>query len=136
PAIRDRLDRAVGRYIRMNAQRVTADEWLKCAPSDVKSIRRDVKSDRRAIELNRRAILKALDSIDRPAPLSGPGPRRRSRVKRRVDGDVREQLKAGKLTLSDLTDMTLKDFSKRFDCKMNMASEVRRAILRDPNLRK
>jgi hypothetical protein len=122
PAVRDRLDRAVGRYIRMNAQRVTAEEWLKRAPFDVKS--------------NRRAILKALDSIDKPPPFSGPGPGRRSRIKSRVEGEVREELKTGKLTLGELADMTLKDFSERFDCKLNMASEVRRAILRDPNLKK
>ena len=122
PAVRDRLDRAVGRYIRMNAQRVTAEEWLKHAPFDVKS--------------SKRKTLEALDSIDKPAPLSGPGAGRRNRIKRRVEGDVREELQTGKLTFGALTDMTLKNFCERFDCKLNMASEIKRAILRDPNLRK
>jgi hypothetical protein len=115
PAVRDRLDRAVGRYIRMNAQRRTAEEWLKRAPSDVKYNR---------------------NSTDKPAPFSGPGPGRRSRIKRRVEGDVRDELTAGKLTHGELTDMTLKNFCERVDCKLNMASEIKRAILRDPNLRK
>jgi hypothetical protein len=115
PAVRDRLDRAVGRYVRMYAQRITAEEWLKRAPFDVKS--------------NRRAILKALNSTDKPAPLSSPGRGRRADLAKQVEGDIRAELDAGTITLEKLGEMKLKEIGERYHCAKDTAHKVKKSIL-------
>lgn len=122
PGVRDRLDRAVGRYIRMNAQRITAEEWLKRAPFDVKS--------------NRRAMLKALDTINKPPPLSAPGPGRRAILAPQVEQDIRTKLETGELTIDELRNMKLEALGDKFGCGKNTASKVKKSILGNLNSRK
>jgi hypothetical protein len=124
PAYRTRLDRAIGRYLRMNAQRITAYEWLKrnTPAAYFGSYDRD-------------ALMAALAKIDQPTPAK-PGPGRRPDLAQRVERDVRANLSSGELTLQDFAGMKLKDIAAEYNCKINTASVVKSRILADPNLRK
>jgi hypothetical protein len=120
-AQRDALDRAVGRCVRMNAQRTAIDEWFKreAPPARFGAYDRD-------------ALLQALNKVDKQ-PSSSPGRGRRADLAKQVEQDIRAQLDAGTLTRDQLREMKLKDLGPRFQCGKDTASKVRTAILNSQN---
>ena len=110
-ALRNSLDRAIGRYLRMHAQRITVAEWLKRCPG----------------AHDRKALLKALADIDAPVvmPTAGKRPRLEQRIERAID----DACKTGELTEAKLADMLLKDFGERFGCSITTASKLKKSNL-------
>ena len=115
-ALRTRLDRAIGRYLRMNAQRITVDKWLK-------------KHGPPAVfgSYDRNALLKALADID--APVIMPTAGQRSVVEAQVERAIRAALKDGELTEAEFTKMKLKDVSAQFGGGKDTARKVKNRIL-------
>jgi hypothetical protein len=116
-AQRNALDRAVGRCIRMNAQRVMIEEWFKRKAPPA-----------RFGAYDRQALLKALSKVDEQ-PSLGPGRGRRGDLAEQVEQDIRAELEAGTLTLGELREMKLKDIGPRFGCEKDTASRVKKSIL-------
>jgi hypothetical protein len=118
PTLRDEIDRAVGRRVRMIAQRVTAAEWIKHhGPPAVFG------------SYDREALLKALaDTNPQVAQVEMPTTGRRSRVETDHETAVRAELTSGELTLAKYADMTLKECT-RFGGGMTTARKVKNRIL-------
>jgi hypothetical protein len=111
-AQRNALDRAVGRCIRMIAQRTTIDEWFKRKAPPA-----------RFGAYDRRALLKALRKVDEQ-PSLGPGRSRRGDLAEQVEQDIRAELKA-----DELREMTLKEIGARFHCGKDTAAKIKKSIL-------
>ena len=121
-ASRERLDRAIGRYLRMNAQRIAAAEWLmRSGPAAHFGT------------YDRVALLAAVKNIGRQPSSAIPGRGRRPDLGERVERDIRAQLRSGDLTLDKLTAMKLKTLGKKFECGKNTASKIKKRIIEQLN---
>jgi hypothetical protein len=120
-AHRDQVDRAVGRYVRMNAQLVTAATWLKRYPAGASGL------------YDREALLKAVAAINQPAATLTPPTGRLSVVRVGVERQARKDIADGKLTLEQLATMPLKKIGQRYRCGNDTASKVKHSILGDPS---
>jgi hypothetical protein len=120
-ALRDRLHDAIGRCIRMNAQRTTAADWLMrhAPPAQFGSY------DAGALEA-------AIAKIEQQ-PAAKPGRGRRSDLADRVERDVRAQLRSGTMKIEELTTMKLEAIGDLFGCGKNTAAVVKSRILASPN---
>jgi hypothetical protein len=116
-----KLDRVIGRYVRLDAQYVTVDSWLQDhrLPVDPK-----LPADRSLFNsLLRREFFETAETRPRP-----PGPR--AKILPRIMAQMEAELNSGALSESDLEEMSEKEREARYKASRERCREAVKRVLR------
>jgi hypothetical protein len=119
-----KLDLALGRCERLRAQWDTAaDELLKRGPPFHFGT------------CNQRSFEEAVSKLDADdAPVQMPRPGRPGMLQKRVEQEMREDLKTGRLSFDDLRKLRGKDLVNRYHCGRTTARDARTAVIANSRL--
>jgi hypothetical protein len=116
----DKLDQAMGRLMRRDAQYVTVDSWIQD---------RGFPVDPR-VDGDRKAFNKAVRDYQNDAPAAAPSRGRKAKVQPRVEQDMRDDLNSGKLTRDRLASMLEKEMEDRYRASRDTVRKARTAVLK------
>jgi hypothetical protein len=115
----DRLDRALGRQFRMEAQYVTVDSWLQDHGFD--SVR---PSDRKSFN----ALIKAEAKARASAPIERQrGPK--ATILPRIIAAMKDDISSGQLTLDALKTMSDKEMEAKYEARRERVRAARQTVL-------
>jgi hypothetical protein len=127
--LRTKLDLALGRQARMDAQFTTVDSWIQDHGLPV--------DPRRTAE---RSKFNKLIRLEFPTPKEGEDAPRKTGPKAtilpHVMGEMRKQLDSGKLTEEELFDLTDKELEARFAARQERCRVARKRVLNERQAKK